>query len=110
LNVVARVELSQVLELAPALARAGASAVSLAPPRGALPEPDGVLFSGRLYGPAVFPQSLYAVKELVRAGVPVIAGGGVYSPADVKALLAAGALAVQLDTALWRGDWFERGA
>jgi dihydroorotate dehydrogenase len=33
----------------------------------------------------------------------VIGGGGVYRPEQAQAMLAAGALAVQVDAALWRG-------
>jgi dihydroorotate dehydrogenase (NAD+) catalytic subunit len=110
LTLVARVGLPQAAVLAPELVHAGASAVSLGPPRGALTGESEGLFSGRLYGPAVFPQTLHTTGELARLGVPVLAGGGVYSPADVEALLAAGALAVQVDTALWRGDWLQKGA
>lgn len=105
LSVMARVSLLRASGLAPALLRAGASAVTLGPPRGALPAGQGEHFSGRLFGPAVFSQLLYVTRELARQGVPVIAGSGVYTPGDVEALLDAGALAVQVDTVLWRGDW-----
>lgn len=54
----------------------------------------------------VFSQALRAVDELSREGIPVIGGGGVYHPSQTEAMLAAGALAVQLDTVLWRGDYF----
>jgi dihydroorotate dehydrogenase (NAD+) catalytic subunit len=108
LELIARVALSRAVELAPALVEAGASAVCLGPPRGALPAESGELNSGRLYGPAVFPQTMFVTKELGRMGVPVIAGGGVYSMEQVKGLLRAGALAVQVDTALWRGDWLDK--
>jgi dihydroorotate dehydrogenase len=79
------------------------AAVSLAPPRGSLPDPlDGVLVSGRLYGPAVYPQALSAVQAIASLGLSVIASGGVYWPAQIQALRMAGALAVQLDAVLWR--------
>lgn len=109
LTLIARVGLTQGLNLAPDLVREGASAVCLGPPRGMLLQEDGEWFSGRIYGPGVLPQTLYVTRELARRGVPVIAGGGVYTPAGVEALLSAGALAAQVDTALWRGDWLERG-
>jgi dihydroorotate dehydrogenase (NAD+) catalytic subunit len=80
------------------------NAISLAPPRGALPDDDGVLVTGRLYGPGVFPQVLLGVKRLSIVDLPVFAGGGIYSQKDVQTLLAAGATAVQLDGVLWRGD------
>jgi dihydroorotate dehydrogenase len=108
LELIARVALARAVELAPALVEAGASAVCLGPPRGVLPNADGNLNSGRMYGPGIFPQAMFVTKELTRMGVPVIAGGGVHSTDQVESLQAAGALAVQVDTALWRGDWLER--
>jgi dihydroorotate dehydrogenase (NAD+) catalytic subunit len=88
------------------LAGLGASAVSLGAPRGLLraaggPGFAGKLIAGRLYGPAVLPLALAAVHALRRQPLPVIAGGGVYRKADGEALLAAGAIAVQLDSVLW---------
>jgi dihydroorotate dehydrogenase len=83
------------------LAGLGASAVSLGAPRGLLPGAKGKLVAGRLYGPAILPLALAAVRSLRRQALPVIAGGGVYRKADGEALLAAGATAVQLDSVLW---------
>lgn len=93
-------------ELAERAIRAGAAAVSLGPARGALPGEKGELISGRLYGQALFPQALGMVQRLAGAGLPVVGAGGVYHPSQVEAMLAAGAIAVQLDSALWRG-WKE---
>jgi dihydroorotate dehydrogenase len=109
LSLIARVGLGQAAAFGTALIEAGASAVCLGPARGIMQSDGGEWFSGRVYGPAVLPQSLHAVRELARSGVPVIAGGGVFSRQDKDALLAAGALAIQIDIALWRGDWLERG-
>jgi len=83
------------------LAGVGAAALSLGAPRGTLPVPGGRLVTGRLYGPALFPQALAALRTALAHGLPVIAGSGVYSQTDGEALLAAGAAAVQLDTVLW---------
>lgn len=105
LPVVVRLPLERAVELAPVVIEAGASAVSLGPPRGALPGPGGEIAQGRLYGPALFPLVLEVVRRLGQAGIPVIAAGGVYHPQDVETLLAAGAMAVQLDAVLWRGGW-----
>jgi dihydroorotate dehydrogenase (NAD+) catalytic subunit len=85
-----------------AAVEAGAHAVSIGAPRGALPGRDGASVRGRLYGPAVFPLALQAVavlKELLR--VPILASGGVYRGEQVAALLSAGASAAQLDGVLW---------
>ncbi len=87
------------VELAGAVAGAGAAAVVLGQPLPAL------LADGRaagLSGPAVLPVALRCVAE-VRAQVPglaVLGAGGVRTVADVRAFLAAGAAAVQVGAAL----------
>ncbi len=83
------------------LARAGAAALALAPPRGALPDGQGNYLTGRLYGPALLPLVLHHLQLLRESSLPLIAACGVYSQADGEALLAAGAWAVQVDTWLW---------
>lgn len=104
LPVIARLPPEQAGPLALALAEAGLVGLSLAPPRGALLSQGGRLVTGRLYGPAVLPGALHAVREASQWGLPVIGAGGVYRPGDVEAMFAAGAAAVQLDAVLWRGD------
>lgn len=79
----------------------GAAAISLAAPRGALKAGQAGLTGGRLYGPALFPQSLEIVYAAAKLGLPVIAAGGVWSGEDVQAMLEAGALAVQVDASTW---------
>lgn len=65
---------------------------------------------GRLYGPAIFPLAFGCVQEIIAAGVPVIAAGGMYEQVQVEALLEAGAIGVQLDAVLWSFRWQgERG-
>jgi dihydroorotate dehydrogenase (NAD+) catalytic subunit len=105
LPVVMRLPLEHAGALADGVERARVAAVSLAPPRGALPLADGGYVQGRLYGPALFPQALAAVQTLARRGMPVIGAGGIYSLAQAEAMLQAGAIAVQLDAVLWRGGW-----
>ncbi len=90
----------QILDLGSRLLDLGAAALSLDATRGALVK-DGELVTGRLFGPAMFPKALEVVHSAARLGFPVIGSGGVYSSADVDAMLAAGALAVQLDACLW---------
>jgi dihydroorotate dehydrogenase (NAD+) catalytic subunit len=97
----------QVLTLGPRLIQAGALAVSLATPRGTLNTSAGAeerLATGRLYGPGLFPQTLEIARNAAQLGLPVIAAGGVYSREQVRIMLAAGAMAVQVDAALWRSD------
>lgn len=105
LPLVVRLPVERACWLAETVLEAGAVAVSLGPPRGALPDPGKGLISGRLYGPALFPIALETVGSLSRAGLPVIGAGGIYRPDQAEIMLAAGAIAVQLDAVLWRG-WF----
>ncbi len=105
LPVVMRIPMEHAAWLAEGFERTRLAAVSLAPPRGALPLADGSLAHGRLYGPALFPQALAAVQALARRAIPVIGAGGIYTPAQAEAMLQAGAIAVQLDAVLWRGGW-----
>lgn len=106
LPVIVRLPLERALQLAEGILNAGAAAISLGAPRGAMPDPENGLVSGRLFGPAIFPLALQVVKSLGRAGLPVIGSGGIYQADQVEAMLAAGAIAVQLDAVLWRG-WRE---
>jgi len=85
-----------------AAVEAGAHAVSIGAPRGALPGRDGTSVRGRVYGPAVFPIALQAVAILKEhLLVPILAAGGIYRSMQVAALLSTGASAVQLDGILW---------
>lgn len=95
---------NRMLELAPVMIKAGASAVSLGAPRAEVERAAGGIFNGRLYGPRVFEGTLNITQKLVALGIPAIASGGIYHPEQGQALLAAGALAVQLDTVLWKGE------
>ena len=81
----------------------GISALTLAAPRGALMDASGRPVIGRIYGPALFPQALAALMDLRSLGIPIIAGTGIFHRADAAALLAAGAAAVQIDAAIWKG-------
>ncbi|MEW5872688.1 MAG: hypothetical protein AB1894_25735 [Chloroflexota bacterium] len=106
LPVILRLPFENAVELASALAAAlPSTAVSLAPPRGALVAQSGALLHGRLYGPAIFPLALEKLQAVARSGLPVIAAGGIYQPGQVEIMHRAGALAVQLDAVLWRGGW-----
>lgn len=91
----------QLLTLGPRLMEGGASAISLAPPRGALHDKAGNLITGRMYGQSLFPRALDVVRSAAMIGLPVIGSGGVWSDADVESMLKAGALAVETDARLW---------
>ena len=81
----------------------GVSTITLSAPRGSHLGPGGAVISGRLYGPALFPLVLSAVRELRPSGLKVIAGAGIFGLREGKILLSAGAEAVQIDLALWKG-------
>ena len=59
--------------------------------------------TGRRYSPIDFAEALAAV-EVVLAGttLPVVAAGGIWAVEQARAMLAAGAVAVQVDGAVWR--------
>ncbi len=90
----------QVLRLGPRVLELGASAISLAPPRGSLVR-DGQALSGRLYGPSLFPLALESLRAASRIGIPCIGAGGISAAPESRAMLDAGAVAVQIDSALW---------
>lgn len=96
---------ADVLRLGAAVVRAGAAAVSFAPPRGSLARAKGPV-SGRLFGPALLPSTLDVVRSATKIGLPCLGSCGVYSGSDCTAMLAAGAIGVELDAALWlpRGE------
>lgn len=91
----------QVLTLGPRLMQAGADAVSLASPRGAVYDSAGNLITGRMYGQSLFPRALDVVRSAAMIGLPVIGSGGVWTEADAESMLRAGAMAVETDARLW---------
>ncbi len=100
--VVTLLPLGTPLRAALASAEAGAAAILLGPPRGAL-ECDDRWVEGRLYGPALYPLALQAARELAPIlPVPLIVSGGIATPAHARACLQAGAAAVGLDFILWK--------
>jgi dihydroorotate dehydrogenase (NAD+) catalytic subunit len=92
----------QVLSLGPRLMQEGADAISIAEPRGALMTDN--LITGRIFGPSLFPQTLETVHSAAKLGLPIIGAGGVWSKENADAMLSVGALAVQVDAALWNPD------
>ena len=125
LPLIVSLPVEQVLSLGPRVIEEGAAAISLAAPRGMLtltlrqaqggvlgplsspkgaPEGRGEFVTGRLSGPSLFPQALLTVRDAVNANLPVIGAGGVGTKANADAMLSVGALAVQVDASLWKGD------
>lgn len=105
LPLIVRLPIAKAGYLSEAAVEAGATALSLGPSRAVLPDLEGSMISGRLYGPSLYPHAMLALQSLMDCGVPVIAAGGFYNADQVKAALTAGAAAVQLDAVLWRSGW-----
>lgn len=107
LPLMVRVPLERALELAEVVAQSEAGAIVVgAPPRGIARDPvTGKLVRGRVFGPLVMPQALYAVTEVIAAlskiDLPVIGAGGIHSAEDARTFIEAGARAVQLDSVIW---------
>jgi dihydroorotate dehydrogenase (NAD+) catalytic subunit len=93
--------IEQVLGLGPRLMQEGAQAISISAPRGTQVTSQKSVVSGRLYGPSLFPQSLDIVRNAAKLGIPIIGAGGVWTKENADAMLSVGALAVQIDAALW---------
>jgi dihydroorotate dehydrogenase (NAD+) catalytic subunit len=91
----------QVLSLGSRLMDEGAQAISISAPRGALTGENGKVTTGRLFGPSLFPQSLDIVRNAAKIGIPIIGAGGVWTKENADAMLSVGAMAVQVDAALW---------
>jgi dihydroorotate dehydrogenase (NAD+) catalytic subunit len=103
LPVIVRLPVTRAAELAAPVAQAGADALAVgAPPRGEAPAGERAV-TGRLYGPQQFDLSLAAVRAVAEQalGLPLIGAGGIYTLANARAMLAAGAVAVQFDAAVW---------
>jgi dihydroorotate dehydrogenase len=64
---------------------------------------NGQPWYGRLYSPAVHVLAMLAISEIkaLHLNAPLIASGGIHSTADVRECLAAGACAVEIDSAHW---------
>ena len=102
LPVVVQAPFSRVAEFTTLAEQACAQAVSVsAPPQAAL-NAGGDWFEGRLYSGGMFAHTLQVVRELRReTDLPVIAAGGIHSATQARALLSAGAQAVQLQSLVW---------
>jgi dihydroorotate dehydrogenase (NAD+) catalytic subunit len=109
-----KLPLAQAVPLGHAAVEAGAAALVVGqPPIGTLPyaPTDGLtslaaestLISGPLYGPTVFPLVMTTLIELAHQALPtlLIGCGGIHTVTQAHQLLAAGATAIQLDSALW---------
>ncbi len=108
LPVLAKVPLGGAASLAPVAVEAGASALVVAqPPSGSgfarNAGLDSVSISGSIHGPLTFP-SMLAVLDVIRSlDLPcsLIACGGIHTLQQARQALAAGADAIQIDSAFW---------
>ena len=127
LPVIVRLPLLRAAELGAAAVRAGADALTVgAAVRTSPPVPlskrqnarlgegephapeDKQKLVGRLYGPDQFGVTLEAVQAVIaqNPGVPIIGAGGIFSVENARAMLEAGAVAVQVDAAVWNDPPF----
>ncbi len=104
LPIIVSVPVEQVLLLGPRVIQEGAAAISLGPPRGMIMTKNGERVTGRLNGAGLFPQALLTVRDAASVNIPIIGAGGVGSKENTDAMLSVGALAVQVDASLWKGE------
>jgi NAD(P)H-dependent flavin oxidoreductase YrpB (nitropropane dioxygenase family) len=104
---IVRLPIDRAERYAPVAVKAGADALCVgAPPRWHPTAPSHDLpRSGRLYSVTTFEVTLAAVAAVTSLGLdtPLVAAGGIIDSERLAALLAAGAVAAQVDLTLWRG-------
>jgi dihydroorotate dehydrogenase (NAD+) catalytic subunit len=103
LPILAKLDMANAIDVAADCVQTGADALVIArPPRG-MAMVNGKPWYGRLYSPTTKPLVLSACREIkdLGLGIPIIAVGGAHSSNDVREFLAAGASAVELDSATW---------
>ena len=103
LPILAKLDLDNARDIAADCMNAGANALVIGrAPRG-MRMIDGKEWYGRMYGAMVKPMVLRVLTEIkeLRLEIPLIACGGVHSLDDVSEFLAAGACAVEIDSAEW---------
>jgi dihydroorotate dehydrogenase (NAD+) catalytic subunit len=109
LPILARLPLSTSDEAVQALAELGAvDALVLAQPPAGLhyDAARGVQVTGQLHSRTLMPLLAARIADLAGwVGVPLVACGGVHSVEDALGYLAVGAVAVQIDTAVWVDPW-----
>ena len=98
-----RLPLTHAADLAAGVAQAGADALVVAAPPRIETVVEGQHAHGRLYGAGCLPDALEAVRAVAALdlGRPIVAAGGIFSVESAQAMLEAGAVAVQLDAAIW---------
>ncbi len=114
LPLVVRLPVAQAAALWRVAVRAGADALTVAAPPRRNVTVDGQTVTGRLYSPDTFADALAAVQQVMaevaadmaaevrETPVPVVGAGGIYTLEQARAMLAAGATAIQLDGVIWQ--------
>jgi dihydroorotate dehydrogenase (NAD+) catalytic subunit len=101
-----QIPFGRVAELATVIAQAGADALVVsAPPRASVEVgTPATPVTGRWYSPVEFGAALAAVALTIETvpRMPVVGAGGIWAAEQARAMLAAGAAAVQVDAAAWR--------
>lgn len=92
----------QITVLGDTLSALNPAAVHIVEPHGVLPDSEGNLITGRLYGPGIFPTMLYASQKLLDAGFQLIVSGGISSKLQADTFLNTGVIALGLGSALWQ--------
>jgi len=103
LPLLAKLDLDNAHAVAADCIAAGANALVIGrAPRG-MAMVDGHPWFGRLFGPVAKPFALRAVVEIaaMKLDAPLVACGGVHSADDAREFLAAGADAVEIESAAW---------
>ena len=103
LPLLVKLDLDNARDIAADCVQAGANALVIGrAPRG-MRLIDGKEWFGRLYGPAAKSFALKTLGEIryLRLEIPLVGCGGIHSAEDVREFLAAGACAVEIDSAEW---------
>jgi len=103
--VILRIPFDAAPSIVQAACDSGALLVSMAAPRGNLPNAQGVIITGRLYGTGILPLALRTIQRWTDIGAGVIGAGGIFRPTDVATMLKAGAAAVQVGPAFWKREF-----
>jgi dihydroorotate dehydrogenase (NAD+) catalytic subunit len=103
LPILVNLDLANARAIASECARAGANALVVGrAPRG-MAMVNGRAWHGRLHAPTVKPLALNVLKEIrdLKVEIPLIGCGGIHSADDAREFLDAGAVAIQIDSAVW---------
>lgn len=107
LPILAKLDLDNARDLAGDCIAAGANALVIGRPLRGMKIIDSKHWFGRLYGPAAKPIALRTVAEIAQLNLdaPIVACGGAHSLEDMREFIAAGAAAVEVDSAAWVGGF-----